>query len=231
VTIASPSELIRERIKKSAAIQRGNAMNRLTGVAMLLSMFATAGAWAQGGPPPVLQGPPTITSVLQTQLAIEEREIVGIAEAMPEDKYSFAPANGNFAGVRTFAQQVKHIATVNNRFFGSILGETPPAAPDESIASNGPDSIQTKDQIVQYLKDSFAHGHKAVATISADNAVAPMPNPALPFLNTRMALVVFACSHAMDHYGQIVEYVRDNGLTPPASANRPPANPPAAVKK
>jgi uncharacterized damage-inducible protein DinB len=206
-------------------------MKACTGVVTLLfaSMIAGTGVSAQqgGGRPAAPQGPPTITSTLDFQLSIEEREIVGLAQAMPEDKYSFAPTNGNFAGVRTFAQQVKHIATVNNRFFDSILGKTAPAAPDEGIGSNGPDAIQTKEQIVQYLKDSFAYGHTAIATINADNAVTPLKDPAVPFLSTRMALAIFACAHAMDHYGQIVEYLRDNGLVPPASQQRPPANPPA----
>jgi uncharacterized damage-inducible protein DinB len=173
------------------------------------------------------QAPPTITSVLDTQLTIVEREFTGAAQAMPEDKYSFAPANGEFKGVRTFAQQVKHVATVNDRFFGSILGETAPAAPDEGIGSNGPDSVQTKDQILQYLHDSFVHAHKAIATITADNAFATLPNPAVPFLRTRGALAIFACAHAMDHYGQMVEYLRDNGMVPPASQQRAPANLPA----
>jgi uncharacterized damage-inducible protein DinB len=176
------------------------------------------------------QGPPSITSALDFQLTIVEREVESIAQAMPEDKYSFAPTNGNFAGVRTFSQQVKHIATANDRFFDSILGVTAPVAPDEGVGSNGPDSIQTKDQILQYLKDSFAKGHKAMATINADNAVTPMKDPAVPFLSTRLALAMFACTHAMDHYGQMVEYLRDTGGTPPMSAGRPPANPPAPAK-
>jgi uncharacterized damage-inducible protein DinB len=207
-------------------------MKRCTGIAILLlsTLIAGTAARAQQGPPqgpPGQQGPPTITSSLQFELAIVEREVVSIAEAMPEDKYSFAPTNGNFAGVRTFAQQVKHVATANDRFFDSIVGNAPPAAPDEGVGSNGPDSIATKEQIVQYLKDSFANGHKAIATITPENALEPLKNPAVPFLNTRMALAMFACTHAMDHYGQMVEYLRDVGGTPPMSAGRPPANPPA----
>ena len=204
-------------------------MKLCTALRILLVAVLAAGldAWAQQGPPRAAQTPPTITSTLQFQLSIVERETVSIAEAMPEYKYSFAPTNGNFAGVRTFAQQVKHIATANNRFWDSIVGSTAPVAPDEGVGSNGPDSIATKEQIVQYLKDSYAKGHKAIATITADNAVEPLKNPAVPFLSTRMALAMFACTHAMDHYGQMVEYLRDVGGTPPMSANRPPANPPA----
>jgi uncharacterized damage-inducible protein DinB len=210
-------------------------LRKRMGILLLSCSFAASAVLAQqsgqGSPPPGQQGPPTLTSTLQFQLSIVERETVSIAEAMPEDKYSFAPTNGNFAGVRTFAQQVKHVATANDRFFDSILGNTPPAAPDEGVGSNGPDAIATKAQIVQYLKDSYAKGHKAIATISADNGVTPLQNPAVPFLNTRAALAVFACTHAMDHYGQMVEYLRDVGGTPPMSANRPPANPPAAAPK
>ena len=204
-------------------------MKLLTGLCTLLlsGLLAGADAYAQQGPPPAAQTPPTVTSALQFQLTVVEREVESIADAMPEDKYSFAPTNGNFSGVRTFAQQVKHIATANDRFFDSILGVTAPVAPDEGVGSNGPDSIATKAQIVQYLKDSFAKGHKAIATITAENAVTPMPNPAVSFLGTRMAMAMFACTHAMDHYGQMVEYLRDVGGTPPFSANRPPANPPA----
>jgi len=157
---------------------------------------------------------------------IEEREVVGLADAMPEDKYSFAPTNGEFKGVRTFAQQVKHIATVNNRFFGAVLGQPAATPASQFEAENGSDSIQTKAQILQYLKDSFALGHKAIATINADNAFAPMKTQATPFLRTPAAVIIFDCAHTMDHYGQMVEYLRDNGIVPPASRQRPPANPP-----
>jgi uncharacterized damage-inducible protein DinB len=196
-------------------------------VLCVAGLLASGPAFAQQGGPPASTQPPTITSVLNTQLTIVEFEVVATAEAMPEDKYSFAPTNGEFKGVRTFAQQVKHIATVNDRFFDSIMGQTPPAAPDEGIGSNGPDAIQTKEQILKYLHDSFAYGHKALATINADNAVTPLKNPAVPFLGTPMALAMFTCTHAMDHYGQMVEYLRMNGIVPPMSRQRPPANPPA----
>ena len=206
-------------------------------IVLLASCLATVASSAQQGPPAGVaatggplgrtQGPPTITSTLDFQLSIEEREVVGLADAMPEEKYSFAPTNGEFKGVRTFAQQVKHIATVNNRFFGAILGQ-PPATPGSQFeAENGPDSIQTKAQIMQYLRDSFALGHKAIATINEDNAFAPINPQPTPFLRTPAAIVIFDCSHTMDHYGQMVVYLRANGIVPPASRQRPPANPPS----
>jgi uncharacterized damage-inducible protein DinB len=191
----------------------------------IATLIAGTGASAQQGAPAAQKPAPTITSMLQTQLTIVETQMVGAANAMPEDKYSFAPTNGNFIGVRTFAQEAKHVATINNLFFGSLLGE--PTPPGISESTNGPDDIQTKAQIIQYLKDSFAHGHKAIAAINADNAFTVLDHPVLPFLNTRAGVASFAAVHAMDHYGQMVEYLRDNGAVPPASANQPPANPPA----
>jgi len=170
---------------------------------------------------------PTLTSVLDMNLTVVEFEVVSTAQGMPEDKYSFVPTNGNFKGVRTFAQQVKHIATANNRLAEAITGEAPPTAPDEGITSNGPDAIQTKDQIMQYLKDSFAHVHKAIATINSENGLTPLKDAPAPFLRTRASLAMFVGTHAMDHYGQMVEYMRMNGLTPPMSAPRPAASPSA----
>lgn len=169
--------------------------------------------------------PPTISSELNTQLSIVEREFVSAAEAMPEDKYSFAPTNGEYKGVRTFAQEVKHVATANFAFYSAILGQAPPAGVTLDEGANGPADIQTKDQIVKYLKDSFALGHKAFATITARNATTVLAKPPIPFFKTRLMLASFGCTHAFDHYGQMVEYLRMNGIVPPASQGQPPANP------
>ncbi len=71
-----------------------------------------------------LQQSPSVTSVLQMLYGIVEQEVVSVAEAMPEDKYSFAPTNGEFIGVRTFAEQVKHIGFANHFYFDPLMGET-----------------------------------------------------------------------------------------------------------
>jgi uncharacterized damage-inducible protein DinB len=198
-------------------------MRVATAISLLVVPFSLVGgtiARAQQGPPPAATQPPTITSVLDTQLTVVQFEIVATAQAMPENKYSFAPTSGNFKGVRTFAQQVKHLATVNDRLAEAITGQAPPTAPDEGITSNGPDAVQTKDQIMQYLKESFGNMHKAIATLNGDNALAPLKDSPAFFLRTKMSIAMFACTHAMDHYGQMVEYLRMNGLTPPMSAPR-----------
>ncbi len=199
-----------------------------TTAVLLMSFFGATSAAARQRPAMRMpRGPATLQSTLDMQLTMVEREFVGAADAMPADKYDFAPTNGDFKGVRTFAQQVKHVATANDRFFGAILGHPPAKAPNYFEQENGPDSIKTKAQIMQYLRASFAEGHKAIATITNENAFQPLSDAPVPFLRTRAAIAIFACVHANDHYGQMVEYLRDNGIVPPASRNRPLANPPA----
>ena len=169
---------------------------------------------------------PTLASAMQVQLGVVEGQFVPVAEAMPADKYDFTPTSGNYSGVRSFALEVRHVATANFGFYSLILGQAPPAGVSFSGATNGPDSLQTKEQIVKYLKDSFALGHKAMATLTPENALAPIPNPPFSAINTRLSIATFSLSHAMDHYGQMVEYLRMNGIVPPPSQGQPPANPP-----
>lgn len=193
---------------------------------ILMGVFAAMPAAAQQHRRmPMHHGPATLQSTLDFQLTIMEHEFEGAAEAMPADKYNYAPTDGLFKGVRTFAQQVKHVATANDRFFGAILGLPPVKYPNRVEEENGPDSIKTKAQIMKYLRASFAEGHKAIASINNENAFKPLSHAPMPFLNTRAAVAIFACVHINDHYGQMVEYLRDNGIVPPASRNSPPANP------
>lgn len=202
-------------------------MKATLGLAIILLGCLLAGGRANAQQAKAPAQPANLQSVLDMQLSIVEHEFAGAAEAMPEDKYSFAPTNGNFQGVRTFAQQVKHVAMANTRFFDGILGLRAMSVDNPIEAENGPDSIRTKAQILRFLRNSFALGHKAIGTINDQNAFTPLAKPPVPFLRTRGAIAIFACSHAMDHYGQMVEYLRDNGIVPPASRQRPPANPPA----
>jgi len=163
---------------------------------------------------------PTIASDVDRQVSMVEREIVGAAEAMPEEKFNFAPASLNipgseYKGVRTFAEQVKHVAATNYLLWGGITGDKSPVPAD---GDNGPDSLKTKAEIIKYLKDSYALGHKAAKSLTAENAVTTVPNPyggANPM--SRLFMATFSVAHAFDHYGQMVEYLRMNGIIPPAS--------------
>jgi uncharacterized damage-inducible protein DinB len=156
----------------------------------------------------------TVTQVLDRSVTNMEHEFVPAVEAMPEDKFGFAPTNGEFKGVRTFAEQVKHVAAVNYIFGAAILSEKVPVdVGDES----GPASLKTKAEIVTYLKDSFAYVHKAMQTINEKNLVEPLKSPFGEGSVTRLNLATMVVSHGFDHYGQMVEYLRMNGIVPPAS--------------
>jgi hypothetical protein len=156
----------------------------------------------------------TVAQVLDRSVSGVEGEFVPAADAMPEDKYSFAPTNGEFKGVRTFAQQVKHVAAVNYLIGAAILEEKPPIDPG---GENGPDSVKTKADIVKFLKDSFAYAHKAVGTINDGNLLSPFKSPFGENTVTRLAMATLIVGHCFDHYGQMVEYLRMNNIVPPAS--------------
>ena len=204
-------------------------MKNLVVPLVLLGATAAAPALrAQGGATPQQQ-PPSVASVLNMNYGIVEQEVVSAAEAMPEEKYAFAPTSGEFKGVRTFAEEVKHIGFANHLFFGPLVGETIDAKSIEQNA-NGPAELKSKAEIVQYLKDSFALGHRAISGITPENAVTPLAKPVFPFLSTRLAIANIGAWHSMDHYGQMVEYLRMNSIIPPASRPRPPQQPSSQSK-
>jgi uncharacterized damage-inducible protein DinB len=176
---------------------------------------------SMGGPN---SGPPAGTIVspsraIDSQLSLIEGEMMGAVKAMPAEKFSFAPSAAifvpgqatEFATVRTFAQQATHVAQANYFFAMSVGGLTP----DANVAAIG--KLTKKDEIVAALAASFAFTHKAIATLTPANAfeVVKIDEPGL---QTRATLAQFAVSHANDHYGQMVEYLRMNGIVPPASA-------------
>jgi len=153
---------------------------------------------------------------LQSLLKIAEKEIVPAVDAMPADKFGFAPTDGEFKGVRTFGQTVKHLSATNHILAAAALGEEPPPDAGDEV---GPEAVRSKAEILDYLKGSFVHLSKAVEAIGATN-VPLNASPISPLKKgdvTRSALVVESLMHAYDHYGQIVEYLRMNGVVPPAS--------------
>jgi len=181
-----------------------------------------AGAFAQAATPNAQAKktpPPTIASAIDQQVSILEREFVGAAEAMPDDKFNFTPVTLNIPGseyktVKTFAEEVRHVAATNYLLWGAITGDK---SPIESKEDNGPSSLKTKAEIIKYLKDSFALGHKAAQSITAENAAALVPSPFGQGQTTKLFCATFSVAHAFDHYGQMVEYLRMNGIIPPAS--------------
>ncbi|MEO8126703.1 MAG: DinB family protein [Bryobacteraceae bacterium] len=159
---------------------------------------------------------PSAAKVFDNQLRNMEHEFVPLVEAMPADKFGFAPSEGAFKGVRTFAMQSKHVAFVLHQVSAALLGEKNPSAGGKD--ENGPEDVKSKDQVVKYVKEAFAYAHKAVATLTNDNMLQETADPFSPTKKrTRVDSVSILLWHSFDHYGQMVEYARMNGVIPPAS--------------
>src|SRR5580700_4952655 len=161
------------------------------------------------------QSAPTLASVVDRDISAVEKQIMEVAEAMPEDKFNFSPESLNvpgsdYKGVRTFAAQLKHVAASNYFIWSPLTGEK---LPEGLKDGSGPENLKTKADIVKFLKDSFALGHKAAATLTTEN----MLQTAEHSKSARLHLAMFGVAHAYDHYGQMVEYLRMNGIVPPAS--------------
>jgi hypothetical protein len=156
----------------------------------------------------------------------QEYEVRSAAEAMPEAKWDFRPAEGLFknekpefgpAQVRTFREQVKHVACSNFAFAAEFDGAKPPDACDKG----GPSPAKSRAELLTYLRDSFAALNKSLNAIAVKNMFDPVEGPyATP--NTRLGLAEVCIWHAADHYGQMTLYLRLNGIVPPASRNPPP---------
>src|SRR5271167_3150485 len=147
-------------------------MNKQFAMAILVLAIGASGAPvaanAQGAMQAKPDQKPTFAMVFDRNLGGVEKEVVSAAEAMPDDKFNFAPTQGEFKGVRTFAQQIKHIAAVNYMLGAGILGEKPPI---DLKGENGPDSITSKADVVKFLKDSFAYLHKAAKSLDESNVL------------------------------------------------------------
>jgi uncharacterized damage-inducible protein DinB len=205
-----------------------NNMKHLRTFCWLALLSFAMGAFAQAtkpaapaaSPAATPAAAPTVGAVIDREISILEKEFVDAADAMPEDKYNFTPAGLNlqgsdYKGVRTFAEEVKHVATANYMFWGAITGDQ--MLPG-TAGPNGPDSIKTKAEIMKYIKDSFAIGHKAAGTLTAENIVTTVKIPMMsPNPISKLFVATFGVAHGFDHYGQMVEYLRMNGIVPPAS--------------
>jgi uncharacterized damage-inducible protein DinB len=185
----------------------------------LSAMAAMAQMNSQPATGPAVGSIATPAAALDSQLSLIEMEMMGAVKAMPAEKFAFAPSAAifapsqktEFATVRTFAQQATHVAEANY-FFASLVSSQPPDPKFRAV-----EKLTSKDDVVAALADSFAYAHKAIATITPANAFEVIKSPE-PGFATRATLAGFLISHANDHYGQMVEYLRMNGLVPPASA-------------
>lgn len=186
-------------------------------VMLALAVCCLNGAQAQNGnaAPKIPAG--TIvepSKSFEALLKIHEDEMMGLVNAMPADKYDFAPSQAIFKpeqvtkyeGVRTFGQMVGHVAQANYFFYGALGG----GKPDVDVKAIG--SMTSKEDLVKALAASYAYAHKQIATMTAANAFASVKDD-----QTKASMVAFGIAHGFDHYGQLAEYLRMNGIVPPAS--------------
>jgi hypothetical protein len=164
--------------------------------------------------------PTSLGQVLERQVTGLERGFVALADAMPEDKFDFKPPDnlGEFNDVRTFAQQVKHVAAGMHMLAATLTGQKPPYTVEQ--ATLGPAEFKTKAEILAFLKDGFAKAKAAVAGVNDKNALDMLPSPfSATAKSSRLAQANIIVWHGFDHYGQMVVYARMNNIVPPASRN------------
>ncbi len=169
-------------------------------------------------PAPAPTAEPTVGAAIDGTFQWVPAQFISAAEAMPEDKYDWAPTQGEFKEARTFAQQIKHVAAVNYFVGAAIIGEKPPA--EVGDPEKGPDNLKTKAEIVTYLKGSFDYARKAVQSITPKNGTKSMKSPFGQGTMTPLGMATLLAFHGMDHYGQMVIYLRSNGIIPPASRKK-----------
>jgi hypothetical protein len=187
-----------------------------TGAALEKDAKSTAAAsapQAQKSEPPL-----TIASLVDREISSVEKQIVEIAEAMPEDKFNFSPESlsipgADYKGVRTFALQVKRVAASHYILWSGLTGDR---FPENFMSGNGPEDLKAKADMSKFLKDSFALGHKAAATLTIQNMLQSGEHTK----SARLRLATLAVAQAYDHYGQMVEYLRMNRIVPPASRGK-----------
>jgi uncharacterized damage-inducible protein DinB len=158
-----------------------------------------------------------LAEAIDREISSLEKQFVAVAEAMPPEKFDATPEsmglNGAaFKGVRSFGAQAKHVAADNFAIWAPVGGEPEKAGIN---APNGPTEMKSREEILKFLKDSFEYSHKAVAGLTSENQLGLVKFRGREV--TRMSLVILALTHATDHYGQLVEYLRMNGVIPPGS--------------
>jgi uncharacterized damage-inducible protein DinB len=187
----------------------------LIGAVVLTAVFTSIAAYAANPQAAAPAQKPTVAAVYDRLISVTEKQVVDATDAMPEDKFNFAPTGvGDFKGVRTFAQQAKHIAAVNYLIGAAIVGEKSPV---DINNEKGPDNITSKADVMKFLKDSFAYARKAAAGLNESNLMEAMKAPFGDRPMTKLAMVTIMIYHPYDHYGQMVEYLRMNSIIPPAS--------------
>lgn len=154
-----------------------------------------------------------VSQMYEDQVKLVENDVLSLARAMPADRYDFIPTNGKFDDVRTFGEQIRHLATMIYMTAATVLQERSPYGPGRN--NNGPDEIRTKAEVLKYLESSFAYARRAMASLNIKNHLDPVSTVfgSMP----KSAVAAGVAYHSFNHYGQMVVYARMNGIVPPTS--------------
>jgi hypothetical protein len=192
-------------------------MKRMVVVLALAGCCWTATQAQMGGTKAPTIAPGTMIEPAKSfggMLSSLEEEMMPLAKAMPAEKYDFAPSAAIFlagqgteyTGVSTFRAMVLHVAAANYSYASALSG----IKPDVDVKELA--KIKGKDKAVEALAASFAFAHKAIDTLTVQNAFESVRGT-----QTKASVAGGLVAHAFDHYGQLVEYLRMNGIVPPAS--------------
>jgi uncharacterized damage-inducible protein DinB len=136
-----------------------------------------------------------------------KQDILRSADKMPEDKYAFKPTDS----VRTYGQVLAHVADGQYEFCGAAAGKS-----DEKHIEQ---TAKTKADVVAALKSAFAYCDAIYAGMTDAQAAEMIPAFGGAKI-TRLSMLDFNVSHTMEHYGNLVTYLRIQGIVPPSSESR-----------
>lgn len=185
----------------------------LVGVAVVLaaaSAEAQGGGQGRGGRGPAAPACTTLACDVQADWARSAQTLIAIADAMPDDKWSFKATPAQ----RTFGEQVVHIVQVDGNLLRLLGGKATPPTVDAAKAA------ATKAASMDALRQSFAWGDALLKELNDQQLIERVPGAFLGTAVPRLRIVYFTVAHSQDIYGQMAVYLRLNGVTPPAS-NRP----------
>jgi uncharacterized damage-inducible protein DinB len=174
---------------------------RLVGLSVLsLVLIAGSPSLAQA------DSPTGFKADLLRDLADLEKKVVGLAEAVPADKYGWRPAEG----VRSVSEVLMHLSAANY-FFPTLFAVSPPADVDVQNL----EKITDRDQVVSTVKASFAHLRGMIEKMADDK----LDDPVKMFGEeaTIAGGLHTAVAHCHEHLGQLIAYARSVGVAPPWS--------------
>lgn len=178
-------------------------MNRSAVVTLSLGLVLVAGGSASAAQPVSLS-----TDVKQDYAAVRDY-FIRAAEKMPEDDYGFKPS----PDVRTFAQQIAHVADDQYNLCAPARGETR-NVPYRDIETR----LSKKADLVPALKTAFAYCDSAYDTLTDSSGAEPAAGG---YQRNKFSMLNWNLWHTWEHYGNIVVYLRMKGLVPPSSEKMP----------